>query len=164
MKQKIFLVAIAFSVIATPALAQDIRDKRVPTPVPAEKVRQASTTERRIEMQQGLSKRKAEHTAKVMTATIERLGNILARIESRIEKIRAAGGNTAESEGFVAEAKMHLSQAKDAVAAFASVNLLADKAKENFSTVRRAAEEVKVHIRAIHTALKNAVSSLKREN
>lgn len=123
--------------------------------------RKASSTERRVEMQRGLAKKKAEHVARVLTATVERLEKIITRLESRIAKVKALGGVTAETESFVAEAKSHLSLAKLSIAALSSVDLSLDKARDNFERVRVAAAEAKGHIREAHTSLKKAIRSLK---
>lgn len=123
--------------------------------------RKASPTERRVEMQRGLAKRKAEHTARVLTATVERLERIIVRLESRIAKVRGNGGAVAETEAFVAEAKNHLSLAKSSIALFASVDLTGQKAQENFERVRTLAAEVKGHIREAHASLMKAIRSLK---
>lgn len=122
--------------------------------------RKASTTARRVEMQQGVAKRLADHTAKVLSATIERLEKIASRIESRIEKLKAEGGVTTEAEGFVAEAKVHLSQARQGVEIFTSIDLSADKAKENFETVRATAATVKEELKAARESLMQAARSL----
>jgi hypothetical protein len=124
-------------------------------------VRKASSTEKRIGMQQGLAKKMAEHTAKVFNATVERLEKLIERIESRIAKVKADGKDTSVSEGFVAQAKAHLSEAKTSIARFASIDLSADKAKENFSAVKEVAREVKEHIKEAHKALSEAVRALK---
>ncbi|GEM_PF-6759183 len=117
--------------------------------------------ERRIEVQQNLAKRKAEHTARVLTATVGRLGKIADRLDSRIAKVDAAGGTTTDAKMFVAEAREHLSLATSSIATFASLNLTGDKVKENFEKVRTLATEVKGHIREAHRSLKNAVRALK---
>lgn len=124
-------------------------------------MRKASSTERRVEMQQGLAKRKAENVARVIKATIERLEKIILRIESRIAKVEAQGGDTSESKAFVAAAKVNLADAKLAVDAFASLDLTSDKASENFEKVRVAAAEAKEYIRSAHQNLMMAVRSLK---
>ena len=122
--------------------------------------RKASSTEKRIEMQRGLAKKKADHTARVLTATVERLEKIVVRIESRIAKLKAEGKATAESEGYIAEAKVHLSAAKTSIALFASVDLSGDKAQENFERVRAIAAEAKGHIREAHQSLMKAIRAL----
>lgn len=184
-----FTIAVLLVAVATPTFAQGVRinltgsASSTPVKVRAEaraeidakrasstkrmgerkveaQVRQASSTAKRVEMQRGLAKRKAEHTARVLTATVERLEKIIVRLESRIEKVKANGGATAESEGFVAEAKEHLSLAKASIALFASVDLSGDKAQENFERVRLIAVEAKEHIREAHTSLMKALRAL----
>lgn len=122
--------------------------------------RKASSTARRVEMQQGLAKKKAEHTARVLTATVERLEKIIARVESRIAKVKAEGKDVTQSEAFVLEAKNYLGLAKMSIAPFASVDLSSDKAQENFERVRQIAFEAKEHIRAAHQSLMKAIRSL----
>src|SRR5688572_2428229 len=90
------ILTLAALSLALPVAAQNVRvnvsgsASGTPANTRAEQrvqveVRRASTTERRVELQRGLAKRKALHTSRVMAATIERLEKILARIESRIE-------------------------------------------------------------------------------
>mgnify|MGYP001581121806 CR=1 FL=1 len=122
--------------------------------------RKASSTERRIEFQQNIAKRQVEHVTKVMLATIERLEKIITRIESRIEKIKENGGETAEAEGFVVLAKGNLLDAEAAVGAFANIELSSDKAKDNFEKVRTAAREAREHIRLARENLMKAIRSL----
>ncbi len=184
MKQSItsLTIAILLVVVASPALAQDVRvnvsDRTTSTPVKVRvevkeemktnvearrasmEERKASSTERRVEMQRSLAKKKADHTSRVLTATVERLEKIILRVESRIAKIKAQGGVTAESEAFVAEAKNHLTLAKANIVLFASLDLSGEKAQENFEKVRALASETKGHIREAHTSLKNAVRAL----
>src|SRR3990167_85802 len=71
--------------------------------------KRASSTAKRIEFQQDIARRKVAHVTRVMLATIERLEKILARIESRIDKVQARGGETTESKKVAAEAKVNLS-------------------------------------------------------
>lgn len=173
MKKQYLSASLFFALIFTlPVFAEerglDNRGRASTTPVRVRaevraeiEARQASTTERRVEMQRNLVKRKAEHTARVFTATVERLEKIIVRLESRIAKVKALGGVTTESESFVAEAKNHLSLAKLSLAAFSSIDLSGDKARDNFERVRAVATEVKGHIREAHTSLMKAIRSLK---
>ena len=144
-------------------------DARTNMPYPESKrdaveTRKATSTEKRVEMQQGLAKRKAEHVGKVLMATIERLEKIVARVESRIEKLKAEGVDTTMSAGYAAEAKVHLDKARLALGAFSSLTLSFDKARENFGAVRDVAAEVKMHLKEAHTSLAKAVRSLKGSN
>ena len=125
--------------------------------------RKASTTARRIEIQQDVAKRLAEHTGQVLTSTVERLENILARLESRIAKIKANGVDTSLPESFVVETKTHLSEARRSIEIFASIDLTGDKAKENFQKIRETAAQVKVYLKEAQESLKKAVRALKPE-
>ncbi len=185
----IVIASFAFALSATPALAQGLRVNlygsasttpiKVRADIRAEmeakrasstarvaemkaqaQARMASSTAKRVEMQRGLAKRKAENTSRVLTATVERLEKIITRLEARLEKVEAAGGNTTEAEAFIAEAKHHLSAAKVSIALFASVDLTGDKAQENFERVKVIAVEAKEHIREAHRSLMEAIRSL----
>lgn len=123
--------------------------------------RKASSTERRIEIGQDLAKRKSENVARVLKQVITHLEKIISRIESRIAKIKAEGGVTAESEAFIAAAKVNLEDAKTTIDGFVNLDLTSDKAKDNFEKVRLAAAEAKEHIRAAHQNLMKAVRLLK---
>ena len=123
--------------------------------------RGASSTEARAEMQLNIVKRLSANAARVLEATVNRLEQIIVRIESRITKLKAAGAATLESEEFVSEAKVHLEKAEVSISALSSIELGGETIRENFSEVRSAATEAKLHIRAAHTALMKAVRSLK---
>src|SRR3989344_1841223 len=98
---------------------------------------------KQVEFQQEVAKRKVENTARVISATIDRLEKIIARVESRIAKVKSNGGDTAESERYVALAKDDLAKAEGVVATFASLDLTSEKAKENFERIRTAAGEAR---------------------
>ena len=122
--------------------------------------KRAQTQAKRVEFQQVVAKRQVENTARVILATIERLENIIVRLESRIAKVKARGGVTSESEGFVAAARANLSDAGLAVDAFVSIDLSSERALENFQRIRAAAAETREHIRAAHRNLMMAARSL----
>jgi len=123
--------------------------------------RRASSTERRIEWQQDIAQRKTSFVTRVMLATIERLEKIALRIESRIAKIKDGGGDTEESERYVAAAKTNLADAKVVVESFANIDLSSDRAQENFERIRTAAAEARELIRAAHQNLMLAVRNLR---
>ncbi|OHA92519.1 MAG: hypothetical protein A2665_00560 [Candidatus Zambryskibacteria bacterium RIFCSPHIGHO2_01_FULL_46_30] len=122
--------------------------------------RRAEAQSKRVEFQQAVAKRQVENTARVILATIERLENIIVRLESRMAKIKAQGGVTSESETFVAAARANLSDARLAVDAFVSIDLSSERALENFQRIRATAAETREHIRAAHRNLMMAVRSL----
>ncbi|MDO8589736.1 MAG: hypothetical protein Q7R69_00465 [bacterium] len=116
---------------------------------------------KRVAFQEEAAKRQVENVTKVILATIGRLEtNIIVRVESRIAKVKARGGVTTESEGFIAAAKVNLANAKAVVATFAGIDLSSEKARENFEKIRTAAKEAREHIRAAHQNLMMAVRSL----
>jgi ABC-type transporter Mla subunit MlaD len=123
--------------------------------------RRASSTARRIELQQNIANRQAEHAGKKLMATIERLEGIATRVESRIEKAEALGVNASSSITALAEARSHLSEARIALEAFSSVELTSEKLSENFERIRAAGAEVKEHLRLAHQSLVEAIRSLK---
>jgi hypothetical protein len=124
-------------------------------------LRRASSTARRIELQQNIAHRQAEQAGKKLMATIERLEGIASRVESRIEKVEAVGGNASTSIGFLAETRTHLSEARIALEAFSSVDLSSNNLSENFERIRAAGAEIKEHLRLAHQSLVNATRSLK---
>ncbi|MBX4206417.1 hypothetical protein KW784_01375 [Candidatus Parcubacteria bacterium] len=121
----------------------------------------ASSTEKRMEKQDKLSRRMVEHAGKILLATIERLEKIATRLDSRIAKVKTAGGSTVASEGFLAEARVHLSEAKAEMAAFSSIDISGSKLSENLAKVRSAASTIKEHLRLAHQALAKATAALK---
>lgn len=143
---------------------RDIRTEvkaRIDARLASSTARLASSTARRIELQQAIAKRAAEHTGKKLLATIERLEKLADRIDSRIEKIEAAGGTASTSERFLADARGHLSKARVALEAYSSVDLSGTRLADNFERVRAAAAEVKEHLRLAHRSLVDAIRSLK---
>ena|SRR3989344_967756 len=161
--KKYIVTSLVLMSFAGVALAQVGVNARATTSV---KVRNATTFEARVEAKAEFKaeviKRKALNVAQVFNRVIEKLENILKRVESRIAKVKAEGGVTTESEGFVAEAKTHLSEARAKVAVFASLDLRDIKLRDDFNKLREASAEVKVHIKAAHTSLMNAVRSLRK--
>ncbi|MBI4155948.1 MAG: hypothetical protein HY507_01810 [Candidatus Zambryskibacteria bacterium] len=104
-------------------------------------------------------------------ATIERIENIMVRVNARIEKIKNAGGNTAAAEKLAAEAKMHLDLAKASLiklkeTADTTVSLETSletktKAKASLISLKTIAKELETHLRESHVMLEKAVGSLK---
>lgn len=115
---------------------------------------------KRVAFQQDVAKRKTERTAQVILATVGRLENIIARLESRIVKIRARGGVTSESEKFVTAARGNLFNARAAVNTFTNIELSSEKAADNFEKIRTAAAGAREHLRATHRNLTMAVRAL----
>ena len=106
-------------------------------------------------------------------ATIEREETIMAKIISRIEKIKGLGAKTEISEKYISEAKTHLDEAKVSfeslkVAASTEVPLAEDvssstigKSKETLLSMRKIGLELEKHLREGHKSLMKAINSLK---
>ena len=122
--------------------------------------RREMAQENRSDVQVQVATRKAENTLRVMSATVERLEKIADRIDSRIEKLKSAGGDTAESEGFLAEARVDLANAEASLEVLVSIDLSGESFQENFQRIRAVAVEAKGHIRSAHENLMNAVRLL----
>ena len=115
---------------------------------------------KRAEFQKENAQRKAGNTSKVILATIERLSNIADRVATRTAKLKEAGADTTESEGFMNAARADLEAAKASATAIVSLDLSGETAQENFEKIRVAALETKEHIRSAHTNLAKATSAL----
>lgn len=122
--------------------------------------KRAEMEAKRVAFQQRNAERKVEQVTRVMLATIERLQKIGDRIQSRIDKIDEKGGDTADSEQFLAAARVNLDDAKVAVEAFGDIDLSGDDAQENYEKIRAAAAGARELIREAHTNLMMAVRSL----
>ncbi|MSU45339.1 MAG: hypothetical protein EXS47_01790 [Candidatus Zambryskibacteria bacterium] len=104
-------------------------------------------------------------------ATISREESIMAKIVSRIEKIKDLGGQTSEAETLVAEAKLNLTEAGNALAALkVSVSVAATEEtasstvsvkKETMNSMKIAGKEIENNLREAHKALQKSVGSLR---
>lgn len=113
-----------------------------------------------------------DKTVSRLEATIVREETIMAKIVARIGVIKAAGGNTADAEKFVAEAKVSFANARvalenlKALVATGNVGVTGTAStsiqvmNDTLSKMRKAGAEVEKNIRAGHNALVRAVGSL----
>ena len=119
-----------------------------------------------------IAKIKISRMIRRFEATIERAGKISNRISTRIQKVKANGGDTSKAEGFITEANMHIEQAKTALVtlkgATSSPDLLVDAnattskiIKTGMMRLRNMAKNVETHIREAHKSLTNALRALK---
>lgn len=156
MKQKLFPVfLLALLLAAAPVSAQGVNATATV------KAKNASSSEARAELKLDIVKRKASQTLKVMNAAVVRLENIIGRLETRIAKVKAAGGDVVSSETFLAEAKKHLVMAKDEIALFVSIDFSGGTLRENFDKLKSAALDAKLHIKEVHTNLMKSVRALR---
>lgn len=104
-------------------------------------------------------------------ATIDREDAITLKINTRIGKIKALGGQTAEAEKLVAESVVHLDEAKVAfntLSASVSALILEETAtstrtlaKDALTSMKKSGSEIEKHLREAHKALQKSVGSLK---
>lgn len=166
------------------SMAQDIEDRATQNRQEVEKrteerVRQiasstASTSERqqnKIQFRAEIAQKRADNASLVITATIERLSNIADRVDSRIQKVKDAGGNVTTAEAYLAAARGDLSAAKTSVAKFdklglnlASYNASSTSPQIIFDQIKVIASETKDYIRSAHDNLAKAVSTFFNQN
>lgn len=108
-----------------------------------------------------------EHLSAVMRRLVnalERFDQILARIDARIEKLRAEGGDVAAAIAASATASASIDAASSAVAnAHASIEVAAtaDTPREHIDAVRAAVRAAIDAVKAAHRALKDALMAIK---
>ncbi len=135
------------------------------------KNKKASSTKEKSEMRK-MTYNRFENMIIRFGATIEREESILARIVSRIEKVKTAGGNATKAEKFISDAKMHLDEAKTTLAMLkanaeitaeleTNANLkMASTTRDSLANLRKISQELEKHLREAHKALVDAVSNL----
>ncbi len=98
-------------------------------------------------------------------ATVERLESIGLRIESRIEKLKEDGIDTAESERHLEEARKQITSAEEMVVALPALSTDSDGNSETIraqiTEYRNAIEPIKRMLRGAHQSLVSAVRTLK---
>lgn len=94
---------------------------------------------------------------RVFTATANRLDKIIARIESRVAKIQAAGGNTTNIEAYVNTGKTQLSEARTDITTISNVDL---SSATSSTTVRTLLTTIKADAVKARDALKASRASL----
>ncbi|MEX0919253.1 MAG: hypothetical protein WDZ64_00705 [Parcubacteria group bacterium] len=129
--------------------------------------RRAEAEARRVEARaQGeaalelMLKRQVENTMRIIAATIDRLENIALRIESRISKLKEAGGDTFVAERYLLEARTQLTLAEEKLTTFSTIDLSVERVQDNFQRIRAVASEIKILLRSAHGNLVMAVRSL----
>jgi hypothetical protein len=104
-------------------------------------------------------------------AVIDRETLIMFKIDSRIEKIEALGGNVTEAKKLTADAKLHLDLAyaslttltaeANAQASLESASTTALKLREGLAEMRKTGAEIEMHLRAAHQDLLKCVGRLR---
>lgn len=148
---------------------ENIKDRLASTgPLMRDKI--ASTSEKRRENAREFLKKQFEKMLKRIEATIQRQETITAKINSRIEKIKTAGGNTTEAEKLTLEAKLKIDTAKtlfvtlktSTEAGVQDISTTTESVKkETMEKMRKTTQEIEKNLRAAHLLLEKALGSLK---
>lgn len=103
--------------------------------------------------------------ARRMRAALTRLGNIMDRIESRLEKLSNKGVDTAKLEDQLDEARAALADAEaiitTAEAEFSDIVVESDTPREGFAIIKDAMKQFVDQLKQIHTMLKDIVSEMR---
>ncbi len=94
---------------------------------------------------------KVRQDIKVFTATADRLDKIVTRIESRVTKIKAAGGTTTDIEAQLTLGKASLALGRSDIAAFSAIDLTSATSS---TTVRTLLDSIKADAQKAKTDLK----------
>lgn len=134
----------------------------------------SSTKEIRDEMKTNMRERALGRLTKMtdrLQATIDRENNILARINSRITKVKNAGGNTTVSEKASLDAAWNLNLATTSLASLKSLTVTAtanitassspEISKSDMTKLRKAASDVEKYIRLAREDMIKAITSLR---
>ena len=154
---------------------RDIRETREEHKAEAME-RKEDMQEQRLEHRAEAGERKGEITDEIkerisnrvanskerMTAMVERFSNIIDKVDSRITKLTEDGVDTVEAIRLVADARTALSNAESAINSIDIATILAsENIREALQESKEEVKEVKEVFRTAHTALKNAIKSLR---
>jgi len=124
--------------------------------------------EKRKEIVQNIFGNQMKRVGSRLEATITRLEGLVIRVNSRIEKIKNAGGKTDVAEKYVAESKTNLTDAREELA---KMKVVGDTVMTNVSSttppvkdlvnIKASSKKIEKQIQEAHKALEKAVGSLK---
>lgn len=128
----------------------------------------ANMAERRAEIKEEVKNKRVDNKINAVhlrfQATIERQEGIVARIESRLAKIKADGGNTTEAEKILSEAKGHITEAKTALEnlkTVAGAGAATTTPQASFESLKAASAEIQKHLKASQDSLAKLVERMK---
>ncbi len=152
--------SLALSVHAEESVSQ------VPEADRNKEARQELRTERRGEMGRVSNERILNLSRNItnrLTSALTRMSKISARIETRMEKMKSEGIDTAVGEAKLAEAMALIAttQAALATATGSETTLTSDDPKESFRALRAQYMSIRDSIKQIHALLKESVSLLR---
>ena len=164
---------IAVALIATPVFAETasvnvknkIEDRNKKTEASTTiKVEQKKTEDKnkQSEWNTRVLDNKIRGDIKVFTATANRLDKIVVRIQSRVTKIKAAGGNTTQIEASLNIGKTKLAEARADISTISSIDITGATSSTTvrtlFNTIKTNAVKAREALKASHSALIQAVT------
>jgi gas vesicle protein len=132
----------------------------------------SSTMAKKLELKLDVARRIATNRYNVIVkrygAALQREAAIMDRINSRIGKVKTAGGDTSVAEGFVAEAKTHYDAAAVALQTFSTDMAFATStqasstsvSKQEVSKLKKDSQVVELHLKEGHASLVKAIAAL----
>ncbi len=141
---------------------KDLRDSQKKEIEQKREEKKGEMKEVRAEFNTRILNNKIRSDIKVFTATANRLDKIVARIEARIVKIKAAGGTTTDIQTNLDAGKAKLAEARTHIAEFSSIDLTSatssTTARTLLGTIKEHAAKAKAALKASHESLVKAVS------
>ncbi len=116
----------------------------------------------RGEIKKEIASKRVNQTLKVYTEAANRLDKIVVRIEARIAKIKAAGGDTTAIQTSLDLGKTKLAEARAGIAAFAAIDVSSatstSTAQTLFNTVKIAAAKAKEALKVAHSSFVKTIT------
>lgn len=179
MKQKLLPLIVLSLVFALPVFADstttkktEIKDIREQAKGEIKDIQEKAKTEikdiqetlkdKRGEIKKEVAAKRVSQTLKVYTEAADRLDRIVVRIESRIAKIKAAGGDTTAIQTSLDLGKTKLAEARANIAAFAAIDVSSatstSTAQTLFNSMKVAAAKAKEALKVAHASLVKTIT------
>lgn len=171
---KIYTIITMFSLLAVFSIANAQTDKDETKGIREQVKEQAKEQERSenqenklISIKQRIDNRYGRMASRFQ-ATIERVEMLMARMVSRVEKMKSAGADTTKAEQSIADAKTHIADAKTSLAKLKTIADSADSStatttkayKDILKELQKTSTETQKHIREAHTSLTKSIGLL----
>ena len=147
-------------------LRKEIKDVRASTTREIRDERASTTREikgMRNEIRGEEMKNRVDNTVKMLTANANRFDMLVTRIESRVSKIKSAGGNTTTIEAGLGGVKTSLVSVRSHITTITSIDLSGSSTtvRTNFEQVKTEAKAVKDIFQSIRQALDRIVNDIR---
>jgi len=124
-----------------------------------------SMKDNRGEIRKSIAHMRVQQTVRIYVATANRLDKIVARIESRIAKISASGGDTTDIQTSLDLAKTKLAEARAEIITFSSIDVSSatstSTAQTLFDSVKSSAVKAKESLKVAHRSLVKTIAMIR---